>query len=129
MLKRSYWSLRSPWHPQGAPLHVLPQLLQETGNGTYPLEELREGVFLIWRMQIVVGQTKSHQHNRHAQNLVKECCDGDRATFTNKNGVFAVCLAQGSSGSLYRRCIYRNQHCLAAMQIMHCHLDSWRSKF
>src|SRR6266849_4956520 len=107
----------------------LPELLQETGNGTYPLEELREGVFLIWSVQIIVWQTKSHQYNRHTQDLVEKGRDGDRATFTNKNGVFAVDFAQSSRGSLHRWRIYGNQYGFTAMQITHRHLDSWRSKF
>src|SRR5438105_13129241 len=63
---------------------VLPQLLKkQTDRFNSPIE-VRYMKLLIWRVQIVIGQTKAHHHAGNLQHILKIRNDRNRATGPNK---------------------------------------------
>src|SRR5713101_4936813 len=107
----------------------LPQFLQKTGDSANPFEELRERVFLVWRVQVIIGQAKAHQDYRCVQYFIEEGRDGNGATRAQENGVFTVSFLQGCRSGSYSRCIYWDQHSLSTVDVMHNYLHSCRCEF
>jgi len=66
-----------------------------------PTIEIRDVELLVWRVQIIVRESKSHHHGRNAEMLLKISNNRHRSTRANEHRVFAEYFPQG-----FRRRVY-----------------------
>src|SRR5437660_12861953 len=79
---------------------VLPQLLKkQTDRFNSPIE-VRYMKLLIWRVQIVIGQTKAHHHAGNLKHILKIRNDRNRATGPNKYRILMKHFLHGLGCSL-----------------------------